>query len=183
MCPPLHFLKLNRTFCFYRLILKFSLLLPKWSKNIKSVDKLDYFSYAYILYFAAKGLILLKENDGNNEKNYNHFIYKVIVLKSESVFWQLKTCILKINLIFPMVFKKWLSFYQSLVSFCYTKVEILSTLIMKIFPTHSRNCLEISSLWLTDFKQETKNSCCCFQWSISVIHLEKGKSFSKPFNS
>lgn len=85
--PPLHFLKLNRTFCFYRLILKLSLFLPKWSKNIKSVDKLDYFSNAYILYFAAKGLIFLKENDGNNEKNYNHFIYKVIVLKSESQFF------------------------------------------------------------------------------------------------
>lgn len=51
------------------------------------MDKLDYFSNAYILYFAAKGLIFLKENDGNNEKNYNHFIYKVIVLKSESQFF------------------------------------------------------------------------------------------------
>ena len=148
------------------------------------MDKLDYFSNAYILYFAAKVVILLKESDGNNEKNYDHFIYKVIVLKSESQFTlTVKACILEINLIFPMVFKIWLSFYQSLVSFCYTKFEILSTLIMKIFPTHSRNCLEISLLWLTDFKQETKNLCWCLQWSISVIHLEKGKSFSKPFNS
>lgn len=70
------------------------------------MDKLDYFSNEYILYFAAKGLILLKENYGSNEKNYDHFIYKVIVLKSESQFTlTVKTCILEINLIFPMVFK------------------------------------------------------------------------------
>lgn len=71
------------------------------------MDKLDYFSSAYISNFAAKALILLKENDGNNEKNYNHFIYKVIVLKSESQFTlTVKICILEINVIFPMVFKK-----------------------------------------------------------------------------